>query len=101
MTNEIAEEIAKQVIFDWVTLKSTGLQPGKIFRVVRNMNNISAEVFARALDMTSQELYDIEECRVPFPTMFLVCIFIYGIPEWYKAKEPDAYDDNDRDKDNE
>lgn len=93
MTNKIPEEIAKKVIFDMATLKNTGLQPGKIFRIVRNVNNISAEIFARALDMTPQELYDIEECRVPFPTMFLICIFIYGIPEWYKFKESDAYDD--------
>lgn len=93
MTNEIPEDIAKKSLLELVTLKNTGLQPGKIFRVVRNANNISAEIFARALDMTPQELYDIEECRVPFPTMFLMCIFIYGIPEWYKVKECDAYND--------
>ena len=95
MTDEEKEALAKQVLFDWVTLKDTGLEPGKIFRVVRTVNNISAEVFARALDMMPQELYDIEECRVPFPTMFLACIFIYGIPEWYKVKEPDAYEDGE------
>ncbi len=94
MTDEEKESRIKQVLCDMVMLKETGLQPGTMFRIVRKLEKISPEVFARTLGITAAELHDIEECRKPFPTIFLMSIFVYGLPEWNQAKECDADDDD-------
>jgi len=74
-----------------VSLEDTGMPPGELFRSIRENSQISLEQFARDIGITVEKLRDIESGCAPFPTVFLIFIFTYGIPAWYWGDDADAY----------
>ena len=86
MTDEEKESIAIKTIRDCLKLKNLEVQPGELFHIVREGHNIPIEDFAELIGVPSRQLADIEQCRVPFPTMMLISIFIHGIPAWYNGE---------------
>ncbi len=57
------EQFAKQAFYDLVGLKDTGLKPGELLKMVRELYNITLADCADAFNITPAELADIEECR--------------------------------------
>jgi len=62
----------------------TGITPGEMLRITRESMNVSQNDFAEFAMVLPEYLDDIEHNRVPFPTMFLICIFSFGISAWYQ-----------------
>jgi len=62
----------------------TGITPGEMLRITRESMNVSQNDFAEFAMVSLEHLDDIEHNRAPFPTMFLICIFSFGISAWYK-----------------
>lgn len=66
-------------------LDDVGTPLGSLFRSIRQAAQIPADEFAELFGISPQILDDIESGRRPFPTMFLMCIFSYGIPAWFNG----------------
>lgn len=87
MDTTITEEHILRFTRRLLAMEDTGIKPGQFLKIARDTRNISREDFAELFCITTEELTDIEECRVPFPTMLLMLIFIYGVPRWFYGKE--------------
>lgn len=66
-----------------INLEDTGLTPGQMLAILRRVNNVSSAEFCTFMDISPETLSDIENNRVPFPTMFLMFLFIHGFRSWY------------------
>jgi len=79
------EAATMKVVHRLVALDNIGLSLGTLFRGIRELYNIPLDDFAARVLISPEKLRDIEENRAPFPTLFLLCIFNYGISAWYNA----------------
>jgi len=67
--------------------KNVGMTPGQMLQSTREGLGISRDAFASFVNAAPEFIDDIENNRVPFPTMYLSCIFVFGLDAWYHCNK--------------